>query len=177
MCLTMTCKSSPQDHNGNKENHFLFFVSSWVVISKPWDFANFKILYMYFKCVFNILLYCFMLLICDTKINNNNKKLFSVRHSSDIGQNVRQGFPNKYSVILVIKIYVLCMCCCYFKRYYNARSRINNIANIGKMRQYTIQVNKLIDFYRLISDVFLCSKRHYFFICEWILIIQVALSF
>ena len=40
------------------------------MISKPWDFANFKILYMYFKCVFNILLYCFMLLICDTKINN-----------------------------------------------------------------------------------------------------------
>ena len=60
-----------KDHNGNKGNHFLFFVSSWVVISKPWDFANFKILYMYFKCVFNILLYCFMLLICDTKINNN----------------------------------------------------------------------------------------------------------
>ena len=43
------------------------------MISKPWDFANFKILYTYFKCVFNILLYCFMLLICDTKINNNNK--------------------------------------------------------------------------------------------------------
>ena len=73
MCLTMTCRSSPQDHNGNKGNHFLFHVSSWVVISKPWDFANFMILYMYFKCVFNILLHFFMLLICDTKINN---KLF-----------------------------------------------------------------------------------------------------
>ena len=73
MCLTMTGKSSPQDHNGNKRNQFLFLVSSWVVISKPWDFANFNILYMYFKYVFNILLNCFMLLICDTKINN---KLF-----------------------------------------------------------------------------------------------------
>ena len=69
----MTRKSSSQDHNGNKGNHFLFFVSSWVVIGKFWTFANFKILYMYLKCVFNILLYCFMLLICDTKINNNKK--------------------------------------------------------------------------------------------------------
>ena len=34
--------------------------------------------------------------------------------------------------------------------------------------------NKLIDFDRLISDGFLCSKRHNFLICEWILIIQVA---
>ena len=77
----MTCKSSTQDHNGNKGNHFLFLVSSWVVISKPWDFANFKILYMYFKCVFNILLYCFMLLICDTKINDDdvdNKKVYCI---------------------------------------------------------------------------------------------------
>ena len=70
----MTCKSSPQDNNGNKGNHFLFFVSSWVVIGKPWNFANFKILYMYFTRVFYILLYCFMLLIGDTKINNNNNK-------------------------------------------------------------------------------------------------------
>ena len=46
-----------------------------------------------------------------------------------------------------------------------------------RVRQYTIQVNKLIDFDRLISDGFLCSKRHIFLICERILIIQVALSF
>ena len=47
-------------------------MSSWVVIGKPCNFANFKILYVYFKCVFNILLFCFMFLICDTKINNYN---------------------------------------------------------------------------------------------------------
>ena len=39
MCLTMTCKSVLKDHNGNKRNHFLFFVSSLVVIGKPWNIA------------------------------------------------------------------------------------------------------------------------------------------
>ena len=45
------------------------------------------------------------------------------------------------------------------------QSCINNIANIGKMagawlcvlRQYTIHVNKLIDFDRQISDGYLCQ--------------------
>ena len=64
-------------------------------------------------------------------------------------------------------------------------SCINNIANIRKkmagarlcvLPQYTIKVNKLIDFDRQISDGNLCSKRHNFLICERILIIQVALS-
>ena len=37
MYLLMTFKSSLQDHNGNKGNYFLFFVSSLVVIGKPWN--------------------------------------------------------------------------------------------------------------------------------------------
>ena len=43
-------------------------MSSWVVIGKQWNFANFKMLYMYFKCLFNFLSYCFMLFACYTKI-------------------------------------------------------------------------------------------------------------
>ena len=50
-------------------------------------------------------------------------------------------------------------------------------ARLCVLRQYTIQVNKLIDFDRQVSDGYLCSKRHNFLICERILIIQVALSF
>ena len=34
LCLTMTYRSVLKDHNGNKRNHFLFIVSSLVVISK-----------------------------------------------------------------------------------------------------------------------------------------------
>ena len=44
----------------------------------------------------------------------------------------------------------------------------------GVIRPTQIQVNKLIDFDRQISDGYLCSKRHNFLICERILIIQVA---
>ena len=30
-------QSNPKDRNGNKRNHFLFFVLSLVLISKPWS--------------------------------------------------------------------------------------------------------------------------------------------
>ena len=39
MYLITTCKSLLKDHNGNKRNRFLFFVSSLVVIGKPWNIA------------------------------------------------------------------------------------------------------------------------------------------
>ena len=70
------------------------------MIGNPWNFANLKILYMYFKCVFIILLYCFMLLICDTKINNNNNNKMHMNMYVHV-------FINRLGVIKVCSIFYL----------------------------------------------------------------------
>ena len=63
----MTCKSVFKDHNGNKRDHSLFFVSSLVVIGKPWNFAMYELFYLYLLCAHNILyaLYCFNMYVAN----------------------------------------------------------------------------------------------------------------
>ena len=69
----------------------------------------------------------------------------------NLRQHVHQGFPNKYSANLIILILKRIFAVVLFL---TLLLRVNNISSIGKMadaqgcvlRQYTIQVNKLIDF-------------------------------
>ena len=65
-------QSIQKDHNGNKRNHFLFFVLSLVLIGKPW-YKLCELFYMYvLVCIYDItLFYHVSLLICDTEINQS----------------------------------------------------------------------------------------------------------
>ena len=65
-----------KDRNGNKRNHFLFFVLSLVLIGKPWYIQMGDVLNVYvIACIFDIALFYHVMLICDTKIKIKKKKI------------------------------------------------------------------------------------------------------
>ena len=79
----MTCKSVHKDHNGNKRDHSLFFVSSLVVIGKPYEHCNVLIFYIVLiLCILTLCMHCCVLtrilLICDTEINQSINHRYSV---------------------------------------------------------------------------------------------------